>query len=91
MEIFNSDIAEKLSDTRSWIERSVEGDPLVRLLDVPAFRIFAFWLSGVGEDEVVPAILPQRQLGLRLNTRYSLAEFFRALDDGDPIIGFRDE
>ncbi|MDR3469923.1 MAG: hypothetical protein P4M07_28675 [Xanthobacteraceae bacterium] len=64
----------------SWIDRQdISGDPLVRMLSVPAYHITAFWLVGGKEDRIVPIERSEWLEQLKTEAIYGEREFIRML------------
>ena len=57
-QVLKSDLAKNVDDAIRWIDTEVESDPLVRILEVPAFFITALWLIEGNESSVVIAKCP---------------------------------
>ena len=74
-----SPIAEKIDKAADWIDNNVKGDPLVRLLIVPAYYLHAFWLEDQGTSHVLVIDMPDGFTRLKYNTLYASKEFLEAL------------
>lgn len=91
-EFFVSELAGKIASAARWVddENNVAGDPLVRLLDVPAYMVHAFWLlrdEGEGEEEVFVIDCPKSFTHLSTDRLLSQFEFIEALRREQHIIG----
>lgn len=64
-------------------------DPIVRLLEIPAYHVLALWLYyGRGrESQVVIINAANRFQRLKRNSRLSSTQFFEDLAKGGPILG----
>ena len=79
VEVARSTLPEALSTTIRWIDEHAEGDPMVRLLTVPAYYVTAFWLEYANRDAVVVAERPQKYDNLPLNRIMPAPEFLERL------------
>src|SRR5213593_77019 len=54
-ELFLSPLAERIDKTIDWLDKHVSEDLVVRLLEVPAYQVYAFWIfdEAKGESRVV--------------------------------------
>lgn len=86
-EMFESEIAKKIDDAIEWVDQNVEGDPLVRLLVIPAYHVHAFWLKEGDASQVLVVDMPQGFTQLQSGTLYSSAEFLEALAKEQHIVG----
>lgn len=86
-EIFESAVAQRIDDAIEWIDSNVKGDPLVRLLIVPAYHVHAFWLIEGGTSNIVVADMPQSFAKLQTGKLYCAKEFLEALSQEQHIIG----
>ena len=57
-EVFRSQLAEKIDASVTWIDENLRGDPLVRLLTIPAYHLTAFWLVEERRDSVMIVDVP---------------------------------
>jgi hypothetical protein len=78
-EITTSPIAARIAEAVEWIDQHVHGDPLVRLLLIPAYYVTAFWLAENEEDSIVIADIPDQYKDLQYQHRYSSKEFLDKL------------
>jgi hypothetical protein len=53
------DLASEIDGAGQWIDSNVPGDPLVRLLVLPSFFLYAFWLVFAAHDEAVIIDMPE--------------------------------
>jgi len=53
VELTPSPMAGRIGETIEWIDKNASGDPLARLLIVPAYYLVAFWLEQPNRDEIV--------------------------------------
>ena len=86
-ELFQSEIARKIDDVIDWIDPNVKGDPLVRLLIVPAYQLHAFWLKEGEASQVVVVDMPNGFTRLQYGKLYTSKEFLEALAQEQHIIG----
>ncbi len=86
-ELFTSEIAGKIDEAIDWVDRNVKGDPLARLLIVPAFHLHAFWLVESGKSHVVIVDMPRGFSKLEYRKLYTSREFLDALVQEQHIIG----
>jgi len=86
-QIFEGEFAEGVDEAIKWIDEHVTDDPLVRVLEVPAFQITALWLVGDTEDHVVVARVPSGSTYLQRSKLYSSDEFLQALRKERLIVG----
>ena len=52
-EVFKSELAKRIDASITWVDQNLEGDPLVRLLTIPAYHLTAFWLVEETENQVI--------------------------------------
>ena len=52
-EVFQSELAKRIDTSITWVDMNLEGDPLVRLLVVPAYHLTAFWLVDDADSQVI--------------------------------------
>lgn len=88
-QILKGDFAKTVDDTIRWVDAEVDTDPLVRILEIPAFFITALWLIDGEESSVVIAKLPEHLQSLNPLVRYSSQEFLRILRQEPHAIGIR--
>jgi hypothetical protein len=86
-EVFASDVARKIDEGIEWIDRNVPGDPLVRLLVVPAYHLHAFWLTEGGVSQVLVVDMPPGFSKLQPGKLYTSKEFLEALAQEQHVIG----
>ena len=86
-EMFESEIAKKIDDGIEWVDRNVKGDPLVRLLIVPAYHVHAFWLKEGDASQVLVVDMPQGFTKLQTGKLYTAKEFLEALAQEQHIVG----
>ena len=89
-ELSEGDLAESIDQAIYWVDENVKNDPLVHVLEIPAFYITALWLIGDLESEVFIAKLPNDSQVLERSTLYSSQDFLEALRQEQPIIGISD-
>lgn len=53
VEFGTSPLASKIGETLVWIDQHSTGDPMVRLLAIPAYFVLTFWLEQADKDEIV--------------------------------------
>jgi len=88
------EISRKMADTIAWIDQNVDDDSQtdyqVRLLEIPGFAMFAFWLvnQSQGDDNVDLVVVihdPQNIVAER--ERYLEGDFLNLLRGGPYIVG----
>ena len=89
VEIFESQLAERIDRAMGWVIENVPDDPLVRLLIVPAYELHAFWLITEAEVEQVFVIdCPAQFTNLRSDQLFeSQNRFLEALRREPHIVG----
>lgn len=90
-QILKGDFAKTVDDAIHWVDTEVETDPLVRILEIPAFFITVLWLIDGKDSSVVIARLPEHLQSLSPLAQYSSQEFLRVLRREPHAIGIRDE
>ena len=88
-QILKGDFAKTIDDAVRWVDEKIETDPLVRILEIPAFFITALWLVDRQESSVVIAKLPQNLQSLSPLVQYSSQDFLEALRQEPHAIGIR--
>lgn len=88
-QVFEGEVAVDVDDAIQWVDTNVTADPLVRVLEVPAFQITALWMVGDGADGVVVARIPNGSQFLQRSKLYSTTEFLRALQKERFIVGIQ--
>lgn len=95
-ELFVSPLAQKIDRAIDWIDEEATGEPLVRLLVVPAFYLHAMWLVYPDRESSVlvvdaaglpPTAFPAFLNGLRAEQLHGDDAFLRALAGTAPAIG----
>ena len=89
-QILKGDLAKSVDDAIRWIDTEVESDPLVRILEVPAFFITVLWLIEGNASSVVIAKCPMSLQRLSCLVQYSSQDFLEILRKESPAIGVRD-
>ena len=89
-QVLKGDLAKAIDDAIQWVDAEIEADPLVRILEIPAFFMTALWLIDGKDSSVVIARFPEHLQSLSPLVQYSSREFLRALRREPPIIGIRD-
>lgn len=90
-QVLKSDLAKKVDAAIRWIDTEVETNPLVRILEVPAFFITALWLIDGQESSVVIAKGSESLQSLNCLVRYPSQTFLEILRRESPAIGIRDD
>ncbi|MDD9973833.1 MAG: patatin-like phospholipase family protein [Candidatus Poribacteria bacterium] len=88
-QILKGDFAKTVDDAIRWIDAEITTDPLVRILEIPAFFITALWLIDGEESSVVIAKLPEHLQSLSPLVRYSSQDFLEVLRQEPHTIGIR--
>lgn len=79
-QLFASHIAARIDEAIDWVDQNVPGDPLVRLVIIPAFHLHAFWLTEEnGESQFLVIDMPNTFTKLNYKTLYSVREFLERL------------
>jgi hypothetical protein len=78
-EVIDSASTERISDAIGWIDQNIAGDPVARLLLIPAYYVTAFWLSGPNGDQVVIADKPDQYRSLEYHHAYTSSDFLERL------------
>jgi len=84
-QLIEGELAEEIAEAINWIDEYVTGNPLVRILEIPAFHLTAFWLIGQGENHVLIARIPSAYKSLTRRQLYSSKDFLRLLQHEQPI------
>lgn len=88
VELFESQLAEKISQSMRWVNDNVGGDPLVRLLIVPVYQLHAFWLiTEIEEEQVFVIDCPPQLINLQPEQLLSEKGFLEALRREPHIVG----
>jgi hypothetical protein len=74
-QLFESRVAERIDAAIDWVDQNVLGDPLVRLLVMPAYHLHAFWLVDEKTSQLLVVDMPDSYTRLRCKTLYSPKEF----------------
>lgn len=90
-QVLKGDLAKTVDDAIRWIDAEVATDPLVHILEVPAFFITALWLINGQESSIVIAKCPESLQELNRLVQYSSQEFLEILRRESPAVGIRDE
>ena len=90
-QILKGNFAKTVDNAIQWVDAEVETNPLVRILEIPAFFITALWLIDGQKSSVVIAKLPENLQNLRPLVQYSSQEFLRMLRQEPYAIGIRTE
>lgn len=85
VELSTTPIAEKIDAAIKWIDDHVPGDPLARILAVPALHVTTFWLEENHTHQIVLVSRPEAFDNLRYNHLYPAAEFLRELYRHKPL------
>ncbi len=75
----DSPIAEAIDKAIDWVDQNVPGDPLVKLLVVPAYYLHAFWLKTDDADQVLVVHKPDQYTRLKYETLYTPRKFLELL------------
>jgi hypothetical protein len=92
-ELFEGALAPAIEKAIDWVDRdaNVGGDPLVRLLDVPAYNTHAFWLvREKAEDEIVVAYHPPGMTFLEKSKLYTATEFLTRIRKETLLVGVKE-
>lgn len=88
-QILKGNFAKTIDDAIQWVDAEVETDPLVRILEIPAFFITALWLIDGQESNVVITTLPKNLQSLNPLVKYASQHFLKVLRRELPVIGIR--
>jgi hypothetical protein len=86
-ELFESELAGKIDKAISWIDENVSGDPLVRLLAVPAYQLNGFWLFDRVHSQVFLVDCPATLRYLHPGELLDEKDFLNSLRKEKPIAG----
>jgi hypothetical protein len=75
----DSPIAEAIDRAIDWVDKNVQGDPLVKLLIVPSYYLHAFWLKTDGADQILVVHKPDQYTRLKYESLYTPKEFLELL------------
>ena len=64
-QILKSNFAKTIDEVIQWVDAEVETDPLVRILEIPAFFITTLWLIDGKDSSVVIARIPRAFTGAK--------------------------
>ena len=78
-QVFVSEYANSIDEAIRWLDTNVKGNPLIRILDIPACYITALWLIDGDESRLVIARLPPGPQVLKRLEVYSPHDFLTAL------------
>ena len=81
VEFGTSPLAGKIGETMVWIDQHATGNPMARLLSIPAYYILTFWLEQPGNDEIVLVDRPPTLDNLRYHQIYEYQHFRMLLRD----------
>lgn len=89
-QIVEGNYAQQIDQEVDWVDTNAEGDPVVRLLEIPAYQITAFWLVvDADNSSVIVAKLPSGAQFLRKRQVYSSADFLDAVRKEQFVIGIQ--
>jgi len=87
-QLFASHIAQKIDKAIDWVDQNVSGDPLVRLVIIPAFHLHAFWLmERKRESQILVIDMPHSFKHLSYKTLYPTKEFLTLLSRESHVQG----
>lgn len=90
-ELAESPIPDRIDRAIDWIDTYTENDPLVRILVVPAYHIYAFWLIDGDKSQLLMVDLPPNFTNLRTDRLYSSQNFFSGLFQEHPVMEISEE
>jgi hypothetical protein len=73
-------LAQRIDEAIEWIDKHVQGDPLVRLLCIPSDYLWMFWLTANAASHLLVVEKPERYVHLAYHTLYTSHAFFQALN-----------
>jgi len=85
-QLFTSRIAKRLDEAIDWVDRNVQGDPLVRLLLVPPWHLHTFWLVEDRESRILVVDIPLSYTKLQYRKLYTSKEVLETLAQEQRII-----
>lgn len=88
IQLFQSDIAEKIDKAVEWVDGNVTGDPVVRLLIAPSWYLHAFWLADGNTHQVYVIDVPTSFTHVQAGKFYLAKEFLHKLAKEQPASGF---
>jgi hypothetical protein len=87
-EMFESELAAKIDRAISWIDGNVPGNPLARLLVVPAYQLNAMWLLEDKKSLVYVIDCPTRLHSLHPGDFFeNETQFVTLLRKEEPVVG----
>lgn len=81
VEFGTSPLAAKIGETIGWIDKNASGDPMVRLLSIPAYYVMTFWLEQPDTDQIVIVDRPSAFEAVRYQVAYEYESFRMLLRD----------
>lgn len=90
-QVSTGELAKAVEESIRWVDAEVEGDPLVRLLEIPAHFITSLWLTDERGSSVVIASLPEGVQYLNRLQQYTSQDFLSVLRQEPPVIGIRNK
>ena len=75
---FWSEIAARVDSSIGWVDESLDGDPLVRILAVPSYHLTAFWFVEGAEDRILVVNAPTQYATLQMEHGVLSGERFLA-------------
>lgn len=89
-QIFEGPYPQQIDREIGWVDENAKGDPLVRILEIPAYHITAFWLLNAdNSSSVVVAILPETAQFLKTRKIYSSRDFLDAVRKEQFVVGIQ--
>jgi hypothetical protein len=80
----NSELAESIDRAIDWVDKHVQGDPVVHLLVVPAYYLHAFWMHEGDADSILVIDRPSDRQDLELEKLYTPDQFIQVLTQKPP-------
>ncbi len=89
-QIFEGQYPQQIDREIDWVDENAAGDPLVRILEIPAYQITAFWLLNADKSSsVVVATIPETAQFLRKREVYSSQAFLDAVRKEQFVVGIQ--
>jgi hypothetical protein len=73
------DLGTEIRNAAAWIDESIPGDPLVRMLIMPSRYLHAFWLVYPNRDDIVVIDMPKSFTHLKYQKVYNAHDFLENL------------
>ena len=78
-QVLVSEYANSIDEAIRWVDTNVEGNPLIRILDIPALYITALWLIEEDENRLVIARISGQPHVMKRLEPYAARDFLAAV------------